>query len=45
MFTDTKIQVRAQELCQSRGGRPGLHIPNSLCGRKAKLNFSMVQEY
>ena len=29
---------RAQELCESRGGRPGLPIPNSLyglCRRKA----------
>ena len=32
---------RAQELCESRGGRPGLPVPNSLyglCGRKATLN-------
>ena len=32
---------RAQELCESRGGRPGFHVPNSphgLCGRKATLN-------
>ena len=31
---------RAQELCESRGGRPGLPVPNSsydLCGRKATL--------
>ena len=31
-------QVRAQGLCESRGGRPGLPVPNStygLCGRKA----------
>ena len=30
-----------QELCESRGGRPGLPFPNSpygLCGRKATLN-------
>ena len=29
---------RAQELCESRGGRPGLPVPKSLyglCGRKA----------
>ena len=29
---------RAHELCESRGGRPGLPVPNSprvLCGRKA----------
>ena len=33
--------IRAQELCESRGGRPGLSVPNSpysLCGRKATLN-------
>ena len=36
-----KSTVRAPELCQSRGGRRGLHVPNSsygLCGRKATLN-------
>ena len=30
--------LRAQELCGSRGGRPGLPVPNGpygLCGRKA----------
>ena len=30
--------IRAQELCESRGGRPGLPVPNSrygLCGRRA----------
>ena len=29
------------ELCESRGGRPGLPVPNSpygLCGREATLN-------
>ena len=34
---------RAQELCESRGGRPGLPVPNSpdgLCGRKETLNFT-----
>ena len=33
--------TRAQELRESRGGRPGLLVPNSpygLCGRKAALN-------
>ena len=33
--------LRAQELCESRGGCPGLPVPNSpygLCGRKATLN-------
>ena len=32
---------RAQELCESRGGRPGLPVPNKrygFCGRKATLN-------
>ena len=30
----------SQELCESRGGRPGLPVPNSpygLCGRKATI--------
>ena len=34
-------KLTAQERCQSRGGRPGLPVPNSpygLCGRKATLN-------
>ena len=33
--------LRAQELCESRGGRPGLHVSNcpyGLCGRRATLN-------
>ena len=37
-----KTQFRAQELCESRGGRLGLPVPKSrcgLCGRKATLNF------
>ena len=36
---------RAQELCESRGGRPGLPVPNSpygLCGRKATLNLKFL---
>ena len=35
--------LRVQELCESRLGRPGLPIPNSLyglCGRKATLNLT-----
>ena len=35
-----KTQIRGQELCESRGGCPGLPIRNSmysLCGRKATL--------
>ena len=34
---------RAQGLCESRGGCPGLPVCNSpygLCGRKATLNFN-----
>ena len=34
---------RAVELCESRGGRPGLSVsekPAGFCGRKATLNFS-----
>ena len=39
--TVVKCGYRAQELCESRGGRPGLPVPNisdnpyGLCGRKA----------
>ena len=36
---------KAQELCESRGGRPGLTAPNkpdSFCGRKATLK-SLVE--
>ena len=35
--------LRAQELCESRGGRPDLPVPNSpdgFCGRKATLNLN-----
>ena len=35
------LKNRAQELCESRGGRPGFPVPNSpysiVCGRKATL--------
>ena len=34
----------AQELCESRGGRPGLLVrdsPYGLCGRKATLNLNI----
>ena len=37
---------RALELCESRGGRPGLHVPNSLyglCGRKGTLEEEVSQ--
>ena len=36
-----KSSFRVQELCESRGGRPGRPVPNSpygLCGRKATLD-------
>ena len=35
-----KAEFRAQELCESRGGRPWLPVPNSpfgFCGRQATL--------
>ena len=37
-FKKKTSEFRAQELCESRGGRPGLPVHNSLyglCGRKA----------
>ena len=39
-------RYRAQELHESRGGRPGLPVPDSshgLCGRKATLNCSISE--
>ena len=38
---DVFRSVRAGQLCEGRGERPGLPVPNSpygLCGRKAALN-------
>ena len=38
--------VRAQELRESRGGRPGLSVPNSpygLCGRKSTVEEEEVK--
>ena len=35
----------AQELCEGRGGRPGLPVPNSpygLCGRQATWNLNFI---
>ena len=35
---EKSFNIRAQELCESRGGRLGLPVPNNpygLCGRKA----------
>ena len=40
----TTLHCRAQELCESRGGQPGLPVANSLyrlCGRKATLSSSI----
>ena len=40
------MQIRAQELCESRGGRPGLPVPNSsygLYGRKATLEVTELR--
>ena len=39
--------LRAQELCERRGGRPGLPVRNSpygLCGRKAALKKKKKKE-
>ena len=35
-------------MCESRGGRPGLPVPNGsygLCGRKATLNCSITEHH
>ena len=40
---DDGALCRAQELCESRGGRPGLPVPNKpggFCGRKVTLNLN-----
>ena len=40
-------RIRAQELCESRGDRPGFLVPNKLhvfCGRKATLDQSGAAE-
>ena len=37
------LPVRAQELCESGGGCPGLPVPNSpygLCGREATVKLN-----
>ena len=39
------VLATAQELCESRGGRPGLPVLNSpygLCGREATLHLNTV---
>ena len=41
------MSLRAQEMCESRGGRPGLPVPDSpygLCGRKATLALKREKE-
>ena len=35
---------RAQELCASRGGRPGLLVPNSPCGVYGRKATSEEEE-
>ena len=42
--------IRAQELCESRSGRPGLSVPNNpygLCGRKSTVEEEVktVRDY
>ena len=40
------LKDRAQELCESGGGHPGLPVPNSpygLCGHKETLNCSISE--
>ena len=41
----TFLAIRAHELCESRGGRPGLPVPDSpygLCEHKATLNLNLL---
>ena len=41
------VVLKAQTMCESRGGRPGLPVPNSpygLCGRKATLTEDEKEE-
>ena len=42
-YEDTKPHLRVPELCEGRGGRPGLPVPNNspngLSGREATLNL------
>ena len=42
-----RLTVRAQELRECRGGRPGLPVPNrpyGVCGRKATVNVFRAHE-
>ena len=41
------VSVRAQELCESRGGRPGFPVsssPYGVCGRKAPCKKKKKEE-
>ena len=41
------LKKKAQELCESRGGRPGLPVPNSLyglCRQKATLEEELYED-
>ena len=41
------LKKKAQELCESGGGRPGLHVPNSpygLCRQKATLEEELHED-
>ena len=43
LMVSVDVKLRAQGLCESRGGRNGLPVPNSpygLCGRNATLNLN-----
>ena len=43
----TSTADRAQKLCENRGGRPGLPVPNNpdvFCGRKGTLNWKSLPE-
>ena len=47
-FDNSLVWKTRRQLCESRGGRPGLPVPNSpkgLCGRKATLNELLSRAY
>ena len=37
LLYDAAVSLRAQDLCESRGGRPGLPVPNSLYGLRGRI--------
>ena len=47
-MTNNPKRFRGQELCEGRGGRPGLLIrsntPHGLCGRKATLEATLEED-